>query len=65
MVQSDDRFKCNFHLVRWENYPERFTFAWFNQANTDVTIQGPEKKYPATTVRRRYIVKAMRKLCKT
>ncbi|CUM68128.1 uncharacterized protein PRCAT00005845001 [Priceomyces carsonii] len=64
MSWSDDRFKSNFHRVRCptvgENQAERYTIAWFNQANTDVVIQGPEKKYPATTGRE-YIVEAMKK----
>lgn len=64
MSWSDDRFKSNFHRVRTpqkgENQTSRYTIAWFNQANEDVVIQGPEKKYPATTGKE-YIVEAMRK----
>lgn len=64
MSWSDDKYKSNFHRVRCpqvgENQSERFTVAWFNQANTDVVIQGPQKKYPATTGRE-YIVEAMQK----
>lgn len=64
MSWSDDRFKSNFHRVRTpqkgENQLSRYTIAWFNQANEDVVIQGPEKKYTATTGKE-YIVEAMRK----
>lgn len=64
MSWSDDKFKSNFHRVRTpkigENQKSRYTIAWFNQANENVVIQGPEKKYPATTGKE-YIVGAMRK----
>lgn len=64
MSWSDDKFKSNFHRVRTpklhENQKSRYTIAWFNQANENVVIQGPEKKYPATTGKE-YIVEAMRK----
>lgn len=64
MSWSDDRFKSNFHRVRTpqkgENQLSRYTIAWFNQANEDVVIQGPEKKYSAITGKE-YIVEAMRK----
>ncbi|ODV94630.1 hypothetical protein PACTADRAFT_50497 [Pachysolen tannophilus NRRL Y-2460] len=53
MSWSDDQFKSNFHRVRIPNSNEiqqdRYSIAWFNQANTDVLIQGPLKKYPKTT----------------
>lgn len=64
MSWSDDKFKSNFHRVRTpkigENQQSRYTIAWFNQANENVVIQGPEKKYPAITGKE-YIVEAMRK----
>lgn len=64
MSWSDDKLKSNFHRVRTpqigENQSERFTVAWFNQANKDIVIQGPQKKYAATTGEQ-YIVDAMKK----
>lgn len=64
MSWSDDKFKSNFHRVRTpkigENQASRYSIAWFNQANENVVIQGPAKKYPATTGKE-YIVEAMRK----
>lgn len=53
MSWSDDKLKSNFHRVRMpregENTKDRYTIAWFSQANKDVVIQGPDKKYPPTT----------------
>lgn len=64
MSWSDDKFKSNFHRVRTpkigENQTSRYTIAWFNQANENVVIQGPEEKYPPTTGKQ-YIVDAMKK----
>ncbi|GEQ68833.1 hypothetical protein JCM33374_g2502 [Metschnikowia sp. JCM 33374] len=64
MSWSDDKFKSNFHRVRTpqigENQSSRYTIAWFNQADENVVIQGPEKKYPPTTGKQ-YIVDAMKK----
>lgn len=64
MSWSDDSFKSNFHRVRTpkkgENQTSRYTIAWFNQANEEVVIQGPQKKYPPITGKE-YIVEAMRK----
>ncbi|SGZ51202.1 CIC11C00000001093 [Sungouiella intermedia] len=64
MSWSDDKFKSNFHRVRTpkigENQTSRYTIAWFNQANENIVIQGPDKKYPAITGKE-YIVEAMRK----
>lgn len=64
MSWTDDKLKSNFHRVRCpqrgENQSSRYTIAWFNQANTDVLIQGPKKKYPVTTGRQ-YVVDAMKK----
>lgn len=64
MSWSDDKFKSNFHRVRTprigESQKSRYTIAWFNQANENVVIQGPEKKYAAITGKE-YIVDAMRK----
>jgi len=62
MAWSDDRFKSLFHRVRCprlgENQKERFSIAYFNQANKGVVIQGPQKKYPAMTAHE-YIQNAM------
>lgn len=62
MWWSNDRYKSNFHRVRCpqvgENQSERFTVAWFNQANSDIVIQGLGGK---TTTGREFIVDAMRK----
>ncbi|CDK29500.1 unnamed protein product [Kuraishia capsulata CBS 1993] len=64
MSWSDDMLKSNFHRVRLpnvgENQKDRYTVAFFNQANTDVVIQGPQKKYPPTTGRQ-FIEDAMRR----
>lgn len=53
MSWSDDKLKSNFHRVRMplpgESHGDRYTIVWFNQANTDVIIQGPEEKYPPLT----------------
>ncbi|CAH6721282.1 putative 2-oxoglutarate-dependent dioxygenase Htyep [[Candida] jaroonii] len=64
MSWSDDKLKSNFHRVRTpqidENQKSRYSIGWFNQANKDVNIQGPEKKYPLTTGEE-YIVSAMKR----
>lgn len=64
MSWSDDKLKSNFHRVRTptvgENQKERFSIAWFNQANKDVIVQGPDKKYPAITGQQ-YIEEAMKR----
>ncbi|ESX00007.1 hypothetical protein KL918_005286 [Ogataea parapolymorpha] len=64
MSWSDDILKSNFHRVRLptpdENQGDRYTIAYFNQANTDVVIQGPLKKYPPVTGKE-FIEEAMRK----
>lgn len=55
MSWSDDRFKSTFHRVKAPTDPEkdyfgpRYSIAFFNQPCTDVTIQGPLKKYPEVT----------------
>lgn len=52
MRWSDDRLKSTYHRVgmpkahqAWAQGP-RYSMAFFNQARSDVVIQGPEKKYP-------------------
>lgn len=66
MSWSDDQLKSNFHRVRMpEVLPggkleDRYSIGWFNQANTDVVIQGPLKKYPALTGKQ-FIENAMRR----
>lgn len=52
MRWSDDRLKSTYHRVRtpkpnepWAHGP-RYSIAFFNQARSDVIIQGPQKKYP-------------------
>ncbi|KAK6461679.1 hypothetical protein DFJ63DRAFT_314309 [Scheffersomyces coipomensis] len=64
MSWSDDVLKSNFHRVRLptadENQSDRYTIAFFNQANTDVIIQGKNKKYPAVTGKQ-FIEDAMRR----
>lgn len=64
MAWLDDQFKSNFHRVRTprvgENQLDRYSIAWFNQANEEVVIQGPLKKYEPTTGKQ-YIVSAMQK----
>lgn len=63
MYWSDDKLKSTFHRVRLpfpeENQGDRYTFVWFNQANSDVIIQGKEKKYPPMTGKE-FIENAMR-----
>lgn len=50
MSWSDDEFKSTFHRVRLvTGDKDRYSVVWFNQLNTDVEIQGPNKKYPLTT----------------
>lgn len=53
MRWSDDRLKSTFHRVRLPNKGEptgpRYSMAFFNQARSDVVIQGPKKKYPPIT----------------
>ncbi|TGZ80590.1 Clavaminate synthase-like protein, partial [Ascodesmis nigricans] len=51
MAWSDDRFKSLFHRVAPVR-GERFSIAWFNQANKNVIIQGPLGKYPVKTAER-------------
>lgn len=47
MRWSDDRLKSTYHRVRLtENSGPRYSMAFFNQARTDIVIQGPNKKYP-------------------
>ncbi|EGV61993.1 Clavaminate synthase-like protein [Yamadazyma tenuis ATCC 10573] len=64
MSWSDDTLKSNFHRVRTpmvgENQKSRYSIAWFNQANKDVVIQGPNKKYEALTAKE-YITNAMKR----
>ncbi len=49
MRWSDDKLKSTLHRVRMpkpaENQGARYSMAFFCQANKDVIIQGPEKKY--------------------
>ncbi|KKY24983.1 putative leucoanthocyanidin dioxygenase [Phaeomoniella chlamydospora] len=54
MSWSDDRFKSTFHRVKTPTEPDdyygpRYSMAYFNQPCTDVTIQGPLKKYAGVT----------------
>jgi len=53
MQWSDDRLKSTYHRVRLpeggESRGPRYSLAFFNQARSDVTIQGPAKKYPPIT----------------
>lgn len=54
MAWSDDRFKSTFHRVKTPSEPgdyygDRYSIAFFNQPCSDVTIQGPLKKYPMLT----------------
>jgi isopenicillin N synthase-like dioxygenase len=50
---SDDRLKSTYHRVRLpeggESRGPRYSLAFFNQARSDVIIQGPAKKYPPIT----------------
>ncbi|MDE1186779.1 MAG: 2-oxoglutarate and iron-dependent oxygenase domain-containing protein [Pantoea sp.] len=50
MRWSDDKLPSNFHRVAnplpGESVPARYSLAFFCQANEDVIIEGPEKKYP-------------------
>lgn len=49
MRWSDDKLLSNFHRVaspqKGDNLDERYSIAFFCQANTDVTIKGPQGKY--------------------
>jgi len=62
MAWSDDRFKSLFHRVRCpkvgENQKARHSIAYFNQANKEVLIRGPQGKYPVMTAQK-YILDAM------
>lgn len=53
MRWSDDKLKSTLHRVRMpkaEDYQgPRYSMGFFCQANKDVVIQGPEKKYPPIT----------------
>lgn len=53
MRWSDDQLKSNFHRVKnpepHEYQGARYSLAFFCQANEDVCIEGPAKKYPAIT----------------
>ncbi|KAF8249685.1 Clavaminate synthase-like protein [Wilcoxina mikolae CBS 423.85] len=64
MAWSDDRFKSLFHRVRCpkigENQKERYSIAYFNQANKNVVVQGPKKKYPPMTAHE-YIIGALQR----
>lgn len=50
---SDDQLPSNFHRVKnpaaYEYQGTRYSLAFFCQANEDVIIEGPNKKYPAIT----------------
>jgi len=50
MRWSDDVLPSNFHRVRnpqaGEHMGDRYSIAFFAQANRDAIIQGPQKKYP-------------------
>lgn len=53
MRWSDDMLKSNFHRVKspaaGTDIPERFTIAYFAQADRDAVIEGLEKKYEPMT----------------
>ena len=53
MRWSDDRLKSTFHRVRLPKQGEqkgpRYSIAFFNQARSDIVIQGPGKKYAPIT----------------
>jgi len=53
MRWSDDQLKSTLHRVRMPELDEylgpRYSIGFFCQANTDVVIQGPEKKYEEIT----------------
>lgn len=55
MRWSDDKLKSTLHRVRMPKPDEargpRYSMAFFCQANKDVMIQGPEKKYEAISAR--------------
>ncbi|SNY58770.1 isopenicillin N synthase family oxygenase [Enterobacter sp. CC120223-11] len=55
MRWSDDKLPSNFHRVRsplpGESVSDRYSLAFFCQANEDVVIEGPEKKYPPITAK--------------
>jgi len=64
MMASDDRFKSLYHRVRAPGPADykgkRLSVAYFNQVNKGVVIQGPKKKYLATTGAE-FILNAMRR----
>ncbi|AVR04195.1 isopenicillin N synthase family oxygenase [Pluralibacter gergoviae] len=53
MRWSDDRLPSNFHRVRsplpGESVDDRYSLAFFCQANEEAVIEGPGKKYPPIT----------------
>jgi len=53
MRWSDDKLKSTLHRVRMpkanEYQGERYSIAYFAQANQTVVVQGPEKKYEPIT----------------
>ncbi len=53
MRWSDDQLPSNFHRVRnpqpHESLDSRYSIAFFAQANRDVVIEGPARKYPPIT----------------
>lgn len=55
MRWSDDKLRSTLHRVRMPRPGEyqgpRYSMAFFCQANKDVMIQGPEKKYPEISAR--------------
>ncbi|MDG5499975.1 2OG-Fe(II) oxygenase family protein [Marinobacter sp. BGYM27] len=55
MRWSDDKLRSTLHRVRMPRAGEyrgpRYSMAFFCQANKDVMIQGPEKKYPPISAR--------------
>lgn len=55
MRWSDDQLKSTLHRVRMPNPNEyrgpRYSVAFFCQANKDVIIEGPKKKYPAISAK--------------
>ncbi|ENX58603.1 hypothetical protein F902_03004 [Acinetobacter higginsii] len=55
MRWSDDQLPSNFHRVKNPEADEyqgaRYSFAFFCQANEDVLIASPQKKYPAITTK--------------
>ena len=55
MRWSDDRLLSTLHRVRMPPAPDgaddRYSIAYFCQANCDVTIQGPKPRHRPTTAR--------------